>query len=81
VDPEIRLVAVYDRDFGEVQFLSDREAFTIAKVPVGEDPPAPSAAALAQLEASTGSDRISQDPVPLETVTTDGESDAPDSDG
>jgi len=81
VDPEIRLVAVYDRDFGEVQFLSDREAFTIAKVPVGEDPPAPSAAALAQLEASTGSDRISQDPVPLETGTTDGESDAPESDG
>jgi hypothetical protein len=81
VDPEIRLVAVYDRDFGEVQFLSDREAFTIAKVPVGEDPPAPSAAAITQLGASTGSDRISQNPVPLETDTTDAESDAPESDG
>lgn len=81
VDPEIRLVAVYDRDFGEIQFLSDREAFTIAKVPVGEDPPAPSAASIAQLEASTGSDRISENPVPLETDTTDAESDAPESDG
>ncbi len=83
VDPEVRLVAVYDKDFEDVQFLSNREAFTIARVPVGEDPPAPSAGALAQLEASTGTGQISEAPVPLEPAVdaTDGESDAPESDG
>ncbi len=85
VDPEVRLVAVYDKDFEDIQFLGDREAFTIAKVPVGEDPPAPSAESLAQLDASTGSDLISQSPVPLETPedgdTTDGEDSESDSDG
>jgi len=81
VDPEVRLVAVYDKDFEDVQFLADREAFTIAKVPVGENPPPPSAESLAQLDASTGSDLISNAPVPLEDSPTDGESDAPESDG
>ena len=53
VDPTLELVAVFDDDFGQVPFLTDREAFVIAKVPVGEDPPPPSATALASLDGST----------------------------
>ncbi len=79
VDPEVELVAVYDRDFESIQFFEDREAYSIAMVPVGEDPPPPSAASLAQLDASTGSDLISSGTVPLET--TDGTDDGDDSDG
>lgn len=71
VDPTVELVSVFDDDFGSIPFLADREAFVIAKVPVGEDPPPPSATALAQLDASTGSDLISTGTVPL-----DAESDA-----
>ncbi len=63
VDPEVELVAVYDDDFDSIQFVGDREAFSIAKVPVGEDPPPPSDASLLQLDASTGSDLISSGPV------------------
>ena len=67
VDPELELVAVYDRDFESVQFLEDREAFSIAMVSAGEDPPPPSASALAQLDTSTGSDLVSTGTVPLDT--------------
>ncbi len=35
VDPEVELVAVYDRDFESIQFFEDREAYSIAMVPVG----------------------------------------------
>ncbi len=69
VDPELELVAVYDRDFESIQFLQDREAFSIALVPAGEDPPPPAATSLAQLDTSTGSDLVSSGTVPLETGT------------
>ena len=65
VDPTVVLQAVYDDDFDSIPFLQDREAFSVARVPVGEDPPAPSPQSLAQLDASTGSDLISTDTVPL----------------
>ena len=67
VDPSVELVSVFDDDFADITFLQDREAFVIAKVPVGENPPPPSATALAQLDASTGSDLISTGTVPLDT--------------
>lgn len=71
VDPELELVAVYDDDFDSIQFVRDREAFSIAKVPAGEDPPPPSSLSLQQLEASTGSDLISTGPVPEADQSTD----------
>ena len=66
VDGGVEIVSVWDDDFGDIQLLQDREAFSIAKVPVGENPPPPSATALAQLDASTGSSLISTDTVPLD---------------
>ena len=69
VDPTVELVSVFDDDFGDIALLADREAFVIAKVPVGENPPPPSQTALAQLDASTGSDLISTGSVPLDTET------------
>jgi len=68
VDPDVSLSAVWDDNFDSIQFLNDREAFVIAKVPVGEDPPPPSDRSLAQLDESTGSQQISTDTVPLDTV-------------
>ncbi|MEM9467138.1 MAG: hypothetical protein AAGA90_17330 [Actinomycetota bacterium] len=74
VDPTVELVSVFDDDFSDITFLQDREAFVIAKVPAGEDPPPPSATSLAQLDASTGSDLISSGTVPLDTESdSDGE--------
>ena len=67
VDGGIDLISVFDDDFDDIQLLQDREAFSIAKVPVGENPPPPSAAALAALDATTGSSLISTDTVPLDT--------------
>ena len=80
VDPELELVAVYDRDFESIAFLEDREAFSIAMVPVGEDPPPPSATSLAQLDASTGSDLISTGTVPLDVTDDSGTDDSGTSD-
>lgn len=71
VDPSIELVSVFDDDFDSIPFLQNREAFVIAKVPAGEDPPAPSATALAALDAATGTPLDSQ-PVPLDAVDEDG---------
>lgn len=56
VDPTLELVAVFDDDFDLVPFLGDREAFVIAKVPVGEDPPPPSQAALSALDGTLSTD-------------------------
>ena len=66
VDGGVEIVSVFDDDFDDIQLLQDREAFSIAKVPVGENPPPPSAAALAQLDVSTGSSQISTDSIPLD---------------
>jgi len=67
VDPQVELISVFDDDFDSIALLQDREAFSIAKVPVGEDPPPPSQQSLLQLDASTGSDLISTDTVPLDS--------------
>ncbi|MEZ5165604.1 MAG: hypothetical protein R2695_03595 [Acidimicrobiales bacterium] len=58
------LVNIYKKDFADIRFLDDGEAFTVAKVPVGEDPPAPSETSLAQLAAATGSTNIEATTVP-----------------
>jgi len=71
VDPEVELISVFDDDFGSIPFLQNREAFVIAKVPAGEDPPPPSRASLAALDAATGTPLDSQ-PVPLDLVDEDG---------
>ncbi|NDH11874.1 MAG: hypothetical protein EBY44_09170, partial [Actinobacteria bacterium] len=71
VDPEVELISVFDDDFGSIPFLQNREAFVIAKVPAGEDPPPPSQASLAALDATTNTPLESQ-PVPLDLVDEDG---------
>jgi len=53
----------YRGDFADIRFLHEREAFTIAKVPVGEDAPAPSAAVLARLDTNTGTTNLESDPL------------------
>ena len=58
----LEIATVYTSDFGDIRYLSDREAFTMAKVPVDEDPPPPSATVLAQLDTSTGSTDIEAEP-------------------
>ncbi len=58
----LEIETVYTSDFGDIRFLSDREAFTMAKVPVDEDPPPPSATVLAQLDTSTGSSNLEVEP-------------------
>ena len=64
----ISLETTYRGDFGEIRFLSDREAFTIAKVPVGEDAPEPSAAVLAQLDSSTGTTNLESEDLQLPSL-------------
>ena len=71
VDPSVELVSVFDDDFDDITFLGDREAFVIAKVPVGENPPPPSATALAALDAATGTPLDSQ-PIPLDATDSEG---------
>lgn len=68
VDPTLKLVSVFDDDFDTIQLLGDREAFVIAKVPAAASVPEPSAASLAQLDASTGSDLISTGAVPIDAT-------------
>ena len=60
--PELQ--TTYRSDFADIRFLQEREAFTIAKVPVGEDAPAPSAEVLAQLDLSTGTTNIESEDLP-----------------
>ncbi len=71
VDPTVELISVFDDDFESIPFLGDREAFVIAKVPVGENPPPPSATSLAALDAATGTPLDSQ-PIPLDATDSDG---------
>lgn len=71
----LSLETTYRGDFADIGFLHEREAFTIAKVPVGEDAPAPSAAVLAQLDASTNSTNL----VSETTTTTAAPDDSEDS--
>lgn len=54
----VELETTYRGDFADIRFLHEREAFTIAKVAVGEDAPAPSAGVLAQLDTSTGTSNL-----------------------
>lgn len=76
--PEIE--TTYRGDFRDIQFLHEREAFTMAKVPVGEDAPPPSAAVLAQLDLSTGTTNLASADLELppgdDSTDTDAEPDA-----
>jgi len=67
VDPEIKLVKVYDSDFSNIHFDHNREAFTIARVAPDQDPPQPEADRFDALNQATGSPQESTGP-----VTTDG---------
>ena len=57
VDGGVEIVSVFDDDFDDIQLLQDREAFSIAKVPVGENPPPPSAAVPRRFRSATASGR------------------------
>lgn len=70
VEPAVELVSVFDNDFDSVPFLGDGEVFVIAKVPAGEDPPAPSATTLAAIEAHSPAPVTA--PVPLDAVDENG---------
>ena len=70
----LQVETTYRGDFADIRFLEEREAFTIAKVPVGEDAPEPSAAVLAQLDTSTGTTNLESsdfDPLAIDDSTTD----------
>lgn len=54
VDPDVALVEIYDTDLESVQFNQDREAFTIARVPIDAEIPPPEDVALEQLDETTG---------------------------
>jgi len=71
VDPELQLISVFDDDFDSIPLLADREAFVIAKVAASQSLPEPSAASLAQLDASTGSDLISTGAVPIDATASE----------
>ena len=77
----LELEAVIVDDFRDIRFLHDREAFTIAKVPVGEDPPAPSAAVLAVLDANTGTTNLFSPDFELPALSDDDEGDSTGDDG
>ncbi len=64
--PEVE--TTYRGDFRDIQFLHEREAFTMAKVPVGEDAPPPTAAVLAQLDTSTGTTNLASADLELPPV-------------
>jgi hypothetical protein len=70
----LQVETTYRGDFADIRLLHEREAFTIAKVPVGEDAPAPSAAVLAQLDTSTGTTNLASEDIELpdlaDTTTT-----------
>ena len=55
---------VVTTNLDQVRFLQDRQAFTIAKVPVDEDPPPPSADIIAQLNTNTGVPNPPSDSIP-----------------
>jgi hypothetical protein len=73
----------YRGDYADIAFLHENEAFTIAKVPVGEDAPEPSAAALAQLAVTTGTTNLASEDVPLtpDDLTDGDETDGTETDG
>ena len=59
VDPDVVLTDTYVEDLRSVQFNSDREAFTIARLPVGAEIPPPTEDALSQLDDTTGGEPTS----------------------
>lgn len=62
VDPEIKLVEVYDSDFGSIHFEKNREAFTIARVAPDQEIPQPEAERFVAMDQATGSEQQSQAP-------------------
>src|SRR6266508_2699473 len=62
---------IYTDDFANIRFRNDREAYTIAFLPEGDDIPAPdSIATLDQLSDVVGAPNASTTTVPGETTTT-----------
>jgi len=63
VDPEIKLVQVYDSGFSNIHFDKNREAFTIARVAPDQEIPQPEADRFAAMDQATGSPQQSTAPV------------------
>ena len=59
VDPDVELIQTYTTDLRSVQFNRDREAFTIARLPVGAEIPPPTDESLSQLDDTTGGEPTS----------------------
>jgi hypothetical protein len=72
----IEMETTYRSNFADIRFLGEREAFTIAKVPVGEDAPPPSDEVLAQLDLSTGSTNLESEDLGLPDSGVDGTDDS-----
>ena len=66
-----QLETTYRSDFADIRFLQEREAFTIAKVPVGEDAPVPSQEVLEQLDVSTGTTNLESEDLTLPDLDAD----------
>lgn len=62
---QVEMETTYRGDYADIPFLHENEAFTIAKVPVGEDAPEPSASVLAQLAVTTGTTNLASENLPL----------------
>jgi len=63
VDPEVKLVNVYESDFDNIHFDKNREAYTIARVAPDQDPPAPEQSRFDAMDQATGSPQESTEPV------------------
>jgi len=63
VDPEIKLVKVYDSDFANIHFDKNREAFTIARVAPDQEIPQPEADRFDAMDQATGSPQESTGPI------------------
>ncbi len=63
VDPEIKLVKVYDSGFSSIHFDKNREAFTIARVAPDQEIPQPEADRFDAMDQATGSPQESTGPI------------------
>lgn len=78
IDPDVQLVETITSDFSSIQFDRDREAFTIARIPVGAEIPPPDQVALEQLDSITGGAVTSPGPVDVPLDGSDADADATD---
>jgi len=63
VDPEIKLVQVYDSNLSSIHYDHNREAFTIARVAPDQEIPQPEADRFVAMDQATGSPQQSTAPV------------------